>query len=110
MKAIELSSSLMKGAEGMLPQAMTQAGIQTDNQKAGAQASGVFESMLGQMFEQAQSAQVKVQGMNSDFATVDMGKIHENVIALEEANISLKMLVGVRNKLLEAYKELTHLN
>ena len=34
------------------------------------------------------------------------GDIHETMLAMEKADISLKYMVSVRNKLIEAYKEI----
>jgi flagellar hook-basal body complex protein FliE len=36
--------------------------------------------------------------------------IHESMISLEKADISFKMMVKVRNKILEAYKEIMRMN
>uniref|UniRef100_A0A7V4LCM3 Flagellar hook-basal body complex protein FliE n=1 Tax=Desulfobacca acetoxidans TaxID=60893 RepID=A0A7V4LCM3_9BACT len=35
------------------------------------------------------------------------GDLHEAMLALEKANLSLKVLVQVRNKLIQAYEELS---
>ncbi len=35
--------------------------------------------------------------------------VHETMIALQKAEISMRILLSVRNKLLEAYKEIMHM-
>jgi flagellar hook-basal body complex protein FliE len=40
------------------------------------------------------------------FANGMDGRIHEIMITVEKADISLKYMVAVRNKLIEAYKEI----
>ena len=38
------------------------------------------------------------------------GDLHEAMLALEKANLSLKVLVQVRNKLIQAYEELSRMS
>jgi flagellar hook-basal body complex protein FliE len=40
------------------------------------------------------------------FATGDLKDIHEVMIAAQKANISLQLLVEIRNKMMESYREL----
>ena len=35
--------------------------------------------------------------------------IHETMIALQKADISMRLLLAIRNKAIEAYKEITHM-
>ena len=35
--------------------------------------------------------------------------VHETMIALQKAEISMRVLLSIRNKLLEAYKEIMHM-
>jgi|GEM_PF-537777 len=69
-----------------------------------------FSDVLQKMVTETTELQKTAENTNRQFLDGDMGKIHENMIALEKAHISLKMMVSVRNKLLESYKELMHLN
>ena len=41
---------------------------------------------------------------------VGEGNVHEAMIAMEKADISFKTLVAVRNKVLEAYREMMRMN
>jgi len=43
------------------------------------------------------------------FATGQIKDVHEVMAASEEAGLSLSMLIEVRNKLLDGYKELIHI-
>lgn len=52
---------------------------------------------------------------NSDLAIAEMvagdkKNIHETMIRLEEADISFRLMMKVRNKILEAYKEVMRMN
>jgi len=40
------------------------------------------------------------------FATGDLKDIHEVMIAAQQANLSLQLLVEIRNKVMESYREL----
>jgi flagellar hook-basal body complex protein FliE len=48
--------------------------------------------------------------ITEDFATGKNNNIHEVMIAAEKAGISLKFLLQIRNKLLEAYQEIMRMN
>jgi flagellar hook-basal body complex protein FliE len=39
----------------------------------------------------------------------DKADIHETMIALQKADISMRLLLAVRNKVLDAYKEIMHM-
>lgn len=36
--------------------------------------------------------------------------VHETMIALQKADVSMRLLLTVRNKVLEAYREIMHMN
>jgi len=67
---------------------------------------GGFQDMLSDMMKKVNAIQ-----LHSDQATMDLhaGKVanlHEVMIAAEEANLSLRMLVQFRNKAQAAYDEI----
>ena len=67
------------------------------------------KTSFGDMLTNAVSEINKLQ-MDADEAIArvelsDSGSIHEAMIALEEANISFRAMMQVRNKVLEAYQE-----
>jgi len=57
----------------------------------------------------------RVDGMDkeADKSIVDLLKgkadIHETMIALQKADLSMRLLLAIRNKAIEAYKEITHM-
>jgi flagellar hook-basal body complex protein FliE len=57
----------------------------------------------------------KVDGMDkeADKSIMDLlqGKanIHETMIAMQKADISMRLFLAIRNKAIEAYKEITHM-
>lgn len=53
---------------------------------------------------------IKKAGMESqNLASGRHNRIHETMMAMEEADISMKMFLAVRNKLLEGFKEITRM-
>ncbi len=65
----------------------------------------IMTDMVSQVNEQQQAADRAVQEVQAGGAK----NLHEAMIALEEADISLRFLVQVRNKAMEAYQEIMRL-
>lgn len=65
-----------------------------------------FESVLGNLVGQA-NAQDHVAGAKAEaLATGRLDDLHGTMIAMKEADISMKLVGTVRNKLLDAFHEL----
>ncbi|HOV87391.1 MAG TPA: flagellar hook-basal body complex protein FliE [Syntrophobacteraceae bacterium] len=74
--------------------------------KGGAQAPGPsFGEQLKAKLLEADQLQQEADKAMMDGAAKGAVNIHETMIKLEEADISLRMLVKFRNKALEAYHE-----
>ena len=65
-----------------------------------------FSETLVKAGQQIAAPQVDAHRAMESFAKGMDGRIHETMITVEKADISLKYMVAVRNKLLEAYKEI----
>ena len=66
-----------------------------------------FKDVLGSFIKDVSASEEKAKKLTEDFV---MGKgvpIHEVMIAGEEAKTNLELLVEIRNKAIETYKELT---
>ena len=86
--SIKLSPDLQKVAEGK-------------------EAKGAgFGEMLAEKINEVDHLQKASDTAVQDFATGKSQNLHEAVLALEMADTSLRMLVTVRNKALEAYNEI----
>lgn len=72
-------------------------------------AGASFESALVNAVGKANELQAAADTQNQAFAAGKSGHIHENMIALEKANIGLRMMVSVRNRVVEAYRDLMHM-
>ncbi|HEB49688.1 MAG TPA: flagellar hook-basal body complex protein FliE [Desulfobulbus sp.] len=65
----------------------------------------IMTDMVSQVNDRQQAADRAVQEVQAGGAK----NLHEAMIALEEADISLRFLVQVRNKAMEAYQEIMRL-
>lgn len=66
-----------------------------------------FKDVLNEFIDNVQSSEMEAKQLTEDFV---MGKgvpIHEVMIAGEKAKTNLQLLVEIRNKAVETYKELT---
>jgi len=66
---------------------------------------GLFKNMLAQVSQGQRQADVQIQQ-----ALTGTGELHDAMLALENANLGLKFLIQVRNKLLQAYEELNRMS
>lgn len=79
--------------EGMTPSA------------AGETAQG-FGKMLADSIEKVNEAQISADKSIKDLAAGRTKNIHETMLQIENADASLKLMMQVRNKVLDAYKEI----
>ena len=85
--------------------------IQNENNlTGGSEVGGKPGTTFAQVFEKAVSETNELQ-VQADVAMKEMvagrsKNIHETLLAVERADASLKMMMQVRNKVLEAYKEI----
>ncbi|MDY0191574.1 MAG: flagellar hook-basal body complex protein FliE [Desulfuromonas sp.] len=65
-----------------------------------------FGEMLTKAIDETNSAQLKADKATADLVTGRADNIHEVMLSMEEADISMRMLVQMRNKVVDAYKEI----
>lgn len=65
-----------------------------------------FVSTLKQAIQSVDSLQKDSDLKTQQLATGQNTNIHETMIAAEKADIALRMMVQVRNKMIEAYQEM----
>ena len=68
-----------------------------------------FGNLLTSQVEKLNMTQLSADQMVSDFAAGKTDDLHNVMIGVEEARLSMELAVQVRNKIIEAYKELTQL-
>ncbi len=64
----------------------------------------VFQQILAKVDGQQRQADAQVER-----SLLGKADLHEAMLALEKANLSLRVLVQVRNKLVQAYEELSRM-
>ncbi len=68
-----------------------------------------FGDILGQKLEEVNSLQKNVDQLTETFLTGGPVEIHEMLIAAEKADIALRETIAVRDKLVEAYKQISNM-
>ena len=66
-----------------------------------------FAEQLKSAVEEVNAEQVKGEKAMSDIATGQVKDLHQAALAIDKAEISMKLMLEVRNKALNAYKEIT---
>ncbi len=66
-----------------------------------------FGDMFTSQLDKLNATQIKADELSMDFASGNTEDLHQVMIAAEEARISMELAVTVRNKIVEAYKELS---
>ena len=69
-------------------------------------ASNSFSSLLGQMVSEVNNQQTASAQAVSALQSGKNIPLHQAVIAMQEANVSFQLMVEVRNRLLDSYKEI----
>jgi len=70
------------------------------------QAGANFQQQLDEMITETDNKIRIADQAAADFHTGKAKNLHEVMIAMEEANISTRFVVQVRNKMIEAYQEI----
>ena len=70
-------------------------------------ASGDFSKILEKSLESLNDTQVKADKAMADIATGEVKDLHQAALAIGKAETSMKMMLEIRNKALNAYKEIS---
>jgi len=89
----------IKQISGMQPLPDAQ---KTRTEKMGTGFAEALKHFAGEVNDELQ----KADGQMEEFAVGKRSDLHEVVLATEKADLSFKLLLQVRNKLLEAYQEI----
>lgn len=65
-----------------------------------------FGNLLMEKIQKVDAAQIQADQAVTEFSTGKGRNLHEAVLAMEMADTSLRLMVTVRNKALEAYQEI----
>jgi flagellar hook-basal body complex protein FliE len=69
-----------------------------------------FQNTLKELVSNVNKQMQESNQLTQDFATGKNNNIHEVMIASEKSGISLRFLVQIRNKLLDAYQEIMRMS
>lgn len=75
-------------------------------QPAAGGAGGAFGDVLKGILEQANTSQGDSDRMVESLARGEPTDVHDVMIAMTEADLSFRMLLEVRNRLIDAYQEI----
>jgi flagellar hook-basal body complex protein FliE len=68
-----------------------------------------FATTLQESLGKVNDLQAERRNMITAFASGESQNVHELMISLQKAGLAMSMTSAVRNKVMEAYKELSHL-
>ena len=77
--------------------------------KQGAAGSGSFSDILNNAIEKLNDTQTKADNLAMEFLTGEVQDLHQVTIAMQEAKLSMQLAVEVRNKVVEAYQEISRM-
>ena len=88
----------IKGIDGINPPEK----ISKDSEKKGKD----FSQILKEALDKVNDLQKSAEKAADDFATGKISNIHDVIIEAEKASIALRLTVEVRNRIVEAYREI----
>ena len=92
--------------EALLPKSInSEVNSQKNNSVSDSSKDGSFTDILKDALNSVNDAQFKAAEAVEQAQSGDSTDIHNTMIALQKADVSLKMMLEVRNKILEAYQE-----
>lgn len=79
------------------------------NEKDHANASLSFKDIISKEIEKVNQSQIKADQLTQGFISGEIEDLHTVLIATEEARLSLELAVQVRNKCVEAFREINNM-
>ena len=76
---------------------------------AAAKTESPFESTLRSSLGKVNELQKEKSAMIESFASGETQNVHELMISMQKASVAMNMTAAVRNKVMEAYKELARI-
>ncbi|KAB3531601.1 flagellar hook-basal body complex protein FliE [Alkaliphilus serpentinus] len=68
-----------------------------------------FSDMFAESLKNADRLEKESQNFSEKIASGQVDNIHEAMIAAQKADISMQLILQVRNKVLDAYREITRM-
>ena len=92
----------MQPIQGITPVVFGKTQESSEVDKAGSTFSSMLNDLVSDVEQQQASADQAIQELHAGGNT----SLHEAMIAMEQADISIRFMVQVRNKAMEAYQEI----
>ena len=92
-----------------VPSIVPQATAGPENQSKGAQGGASFGQVLSGALDKVNNAQLEADGAVKKFLTGEIQDMHQVTIAMEQARLMMQLAVEVRNKVVEAYQEVSRM-
>ena len=70
---------------------------------------GSFQNVLKESLDKLNEKQVQSDAITNDFVAGNDVEVHEMLLSMEEAKMSMQLAIQVRNKVVEAVQELTRM-
>lgn len=102
MNLIDLNARVEKGSDSMLPEASS---LTSGSGKP----EGSFGSLLNGLVDQVDVLQKNADTSIQGLVTGEETNVHNVAIKMEEASVAFDLMMQVRNKLLEAYQEISRM-
>jgi flagellar hook-basal body complex protein FliE len=70
---------------------------------------GSFAGVLNRALQELNYSQVKAEQLTSELVTGEIQDIHQVTVAMTEARLTMQLAIEVRNKVIEAYQEVSRM-
>lgn len=92
----------------VMPVALPVSSLQIEDSK-NTKTNQSFGDILNNAIKEVNNAQVRADETAQNFLVGDIQDIHQVTIAMEEAKLMMHLAVEVRNKVIEAYQEISRM-
>lgn len=80
-----------------------------DNEDNKTSSNSSFSNVLKDSLDKLNEKQVQANEITNDFIVGEDVEVHEMMLSMEEAKMSMQLAIQVRNKVVEAVQELTRM-
>lgn len=92
----------------LTPASLKEIGRSTAQQNPAAPAEN-FGTLLKEKINELNTLQQRADALTQEYLAGRLDDVHQVMLAMEEANLSLQLAVQVRNKVVEAYQEISRM-
>lgn len=89
-----------------LQEEVKKSGIEVSDTKSSGASEKTFANMLENSIEKVNELQVHADKAIKELVAGRTKNVHETMLAVERADLSLKLMMQVRNKIIDAYREI----